>query len=515
MPLSLPLRQNYVIPACGDEVFGFFSFNIIDECDNDIDINSVEVVDVDFATDLTVEFLNWAEPEDGYFELVVSITDDLGLVAGGGQWEGGYFYITYTDDFGNEYDLSPGVSVGKAAVETDPVITASGDAFTALACEDGAEVVIGVTVTDDCDDITDDLKISGVDGLSAASPVLNGLSGYFEFSGTLEADEYSVTFTYPGAEDVTVAVIVSQEDNHAPEIDMPGNTTFTIPSCQDDVTAVWSVQISDDCDEEIDLDNVVISVGGTSIDVPSASASVVASGDGYVLIELNADLTLADNGADFVVSYTDGDDETTTASSTVSVNGTPDVIPPVIVYPTAAISKELDPCGPSTTDIKFSVSAIDNCSGAVSVGVSAPGREAMSSVSEGDADKWTITYEASNTPYQITLTATDGAGNTTTQTMWVSITQAPAPPQNLACNTGLTAPVDEYCQVELTPDMVLEGTFGCLTLADIEIVVDGKDSVTIAMPTILMVQACTILMYISKENSSVLEILLPTIIFLL
>jgi len=467
---------NVVIPACSNEVCFNYGFNILDACDNDIDADAVSVSALDFTTDLEIVIEDYyAEEEDGYFEVIVCLTDVLGLFEDGGQGPAGYLLVEYTDDFGNEYESAAEVGVGKAAVETDPVIIASGNSFTALACEDGAEVVIGVTVTDDCEDITDDLKISGIDGLSAATPVLNGLSGYFEFTGTVEPDEYSVTFTYPGADDVTVAVIVSQEDNNAPGVDMPGNTTFTIPSCQDDVTAVWSVQITDDCDEEIDLDNVVITVGGASIDVPSATATVVSEADGMVLIELNADLTLASNGADFVVSYTDGEGATTTKQSTVTVNGTPDLVPPVIVYPTAAISKELDPCGPSTTDIKFSVSAIDNCSGSLNVIVDAPGNVATSSAPEGDAVKWIITYAASATPYQINLSATDDAGNTTDQTMWVSVTQAPAPPENLACNTGLTAPVDEFCQVELTPDMVLEGTFGCLTPADIEIVVDGKD----------------------------------------
>ncbi len=463
---------NVILPECQDEVTVYYGFHIIDQCDNEIDFGFLDIEATGFGP-TQVLGLTWEEPEDGFFEVAISFASD-GFVDD--FLFDGFLTITYIDDFGNLYTSLPDFNIYNATINEDPIIVASGDSFTALACEDGAEVVIGVTVTDDCEEITDDLKISGVEGLSAVSPILNGASGYFEFTGTLEPDEYSVTFTYPGADDVTVAVIVSQDDNNAPVIDMPGNTTFTIPSCQDDVTAVWSIQISDDCDEEIDLDNVVISVGGNSIGVPSATATVLSTGDGYALIELNANLTLADNGGDFVVSYTDGDGETTTANSTISVNGTPDVIPPVIVYPTAAISEELDPCGPNTTEIKFSVSAIDNCSGNVTVNVFAPGRESMSAVSEGDAEKYTIVYAASATPYQITLTAEDATGNTTTQTMWVSITQAPAPPQNLACNTGLTAPVDEYCRVELTPDMVLEGTFGCLTPMDIEIVVDGKDS---------------------------------------
>ncbi|MEZ5041744.1 MAG: T9SS type A sorting domain-containing protein [Saprospiraceae bacterium] len=464
---------NYTIPECQDQVTVFYSFQIDDGCDNDIDFDQVFFdafafggISLDAITELSIE--------NGYAEVILTFGTD------GFQndfIDDGLLLITYIDDFGNVYTAQPFFNLYNSTINADPVITTTGNAFTALACEDGGEVVLGVTVTDDCEDVLDDVKISG-DGsgdLTAAPAVRNGTSAYFEFSGTLAADEYSFTFKYPGAGDVTVAVVVSQEDNHAPGVDMPGNTTFTIPSCQDDVTAVWSVQITDDCDEAIDLSEVCITVGGGAcIAIPSANATVVSTGEGMALIELNYDLTLAANGAAFAVSYTDGSGATTSKSSTVSVNGTPDVIKPVIVYPTEAITKVLDPCGPNTTDIKFSVSAIDNCAGNVAVSVSAPGRIAMSSVPEGDADKWTITYAASATPYQITLSANDGHGNTTTQTMWVSVTQAPAPPVNLACHTGLQAPVGYQCEVELTPAMVLEGSMGCLTPADIEIVVKGK-----------------------------------------
>ena len=209
--------------------------------------------------------------------------------------------------------------------------------------------------------------------------------------------------------------------------------------------------------------------------MPGDHAEVLLAEDGYVLIELSADLTLNMDGDPFMVAYTNTNDEISSAGSTITVHGTPDLIPPVIIYPTAMLSKELDPCGPSTAEIKFAVSAIDNCSAAVAVEVDATGSESVTSVSDGGVDKYTLLYAASSVPYQVTLTAQDEAGNTTSQVMWVSVTQAVTPTTSLACNTGLHAPVDLFCQVELTPDLVLEGSFGCLTPADIEIVVAGKD----------------------------------------
>lgn len=473
-PTIIAQSMNLVIPACSEQVCGIFSFQIMDGCDNAINSDAIQVEFL-VAENLGHELEGPVEVQNGSFEVAVCLADAQGLLEEGSEVFAGEVKISYADDLGDEFTATAGVSVNKASIETDPVIIASGNTLTALPCEDGAEVIIGVTVVDDCEDITDDLKIEGAEGLSAVSPILNGLSGYFEFVGTLTPDEYSITFSYPGAADVTVAVIVAQEDNQAPEIDMAGNTSFTIPSCLQEVKAFWSVQISDDCDEEIDLSNVNITVGENTIEVPGDHAEVLLAEDGYVLIELSADLTLDMDGDPFIVSYTDVNDEMSSAESTIAVNGTPDLIPPVIIYPTAMLSKELDPCGSSTAEIKFAVSAIDNCSAAVAVEVDATGSESITSVSDGGVDKYTLLYAASSVPYQVTLTAQDEAGNTSSQVMWVSVTQAVAPITSLACNTGLNVPVDLFCQVELSPDLILEGSFGCLTPADIEIVVAGKD----------------------------------------
>ncbi|MBX2871588.1 MAG: hypothetical protein KTR30_05795, partial [Saprospiraceae bacterium] len=187
-PTIVAQAANFVIPACSDVICGVYGFNIIDGCDDDFSFE--DDITLAFEAELTLGFVvdDYVELENGYFEVLICFADDLGLV----DTEGGIagiMTVTYVDDEGDEYTSSPAIGITKAAEETDPVIIASGASFTALACEDGAEVVIGVTVTDDCDDITDDLKITGVDGLSAASPILNGLSGYFEFSGTLEPEE--------------------------------------------------------------------------------------------------------------------------------------------------------------------------------------------------------------------------------------------------------------------------------------------------------------------------------------
>ena len=454
---------NALIPICADEASYIYGINIIDGCDQTVHADQVLLSGVEHEL-LSVD-------PSGYLEYLLRFEEE----------GAGTFSIAYTDLQGEESSTNVAYTVTQAAEESAPQIIAVGRSFTALPCEEGAEVIIGVNVLDDCDEIEAKVSLSGggTELLTAAAPVSNGTRAYFEFSGILGPDEYTFTYSYPGAEDVTVSVIVEQEDNRPALIDLPGNTTFSIASCNEEVAATWSVQITDDCDEVIDLSEVCMSLGDEDcLDLSGEDVEILSNENGAALISIHRRLTAANNGTQFEVSYTDGAGQSSTASSTISVNATDgnDAIPPVIVYPTAAITKVLDPCGPNQDDIIFSVSAIDNCAGLVPVDLSAEGSVSATAVSEGDSQKWTITYEARSEPYRINLSATDGNGNTTTRSILVSIIQATAPTQNLSCNTRLSALVDEYCQFRITPDIALEGTFGCLADEDIVIEVDGQDS---------------------------------------
>lgn len=460
-PQIIAAPINATIPVCSDEVDIIYGFNIVDGCDQYIESENIELVGVDHEL-LTAN--------NGYFEYL------LHFDASGN----GTFTISYEDLQGNIQEAEVSYVVTQAAEETAPQIIAQGGTFSALACEDGAEVVFTVHVIDDCDAITEKIGINGdgSEGLNATPIASVGTRGYVTFSGVLPAEEYQFTFSYPGAADVLITIIVEQEDNRPALIDLPGNTTFTIPSCGDEVNATWSIQISDDCDEDIDLAEVCIQIGGGAcLAIPSANLQVLTNENGATLIEIQKTLTAADNGSILAVAYTDGAGNTSQVSQAIIVNagGAVDVIPPVIVYPTEAIHQELDPCGPNTADIVFSVSANDNCSGWVPVQLSALESNGADMEIEANAQKWTINYTARETPYAIELLATDASGNTTNQTMWISVTQEEATSVSLSCNTNLTALVDEFCQYQITKDIALEGDFGCLTEEDIQILVDGGD----------------------------------------
>lgn len=459
VPQIIASPVNATIPVCGDAVDVIYGFTIIDACDQYIAAENVELLGVEHEQLTTV---------NGYFEYLLHF-DSPG---------DGNFTITYEDPPGNTQSLQVSYQVSLAAEETAPQLIAQGNSFTALACEDGAEVIIGVHVIDDCDAITDDISISGegAEGLTAGPFEAVDTRGYLTFSGVLPADEYTFIVSYPGAADVAISIIVEQEDNNPALIDLPGNTTFTIPSCEAQLNATWSVQISDDCDEIIDLNELCIKMGGgPCLSLPSEGVAVLSNENGAALIEIQRVLTAADNGSILEVSYVDGAGEMSEVSQAITVNaeGGDDIIPPVIVYPTEAIHKELDPCGPNTTEIVFSVSANDNCNGWVPVQLTAAGSIEANAVTEGNAQKWTIRYAAQETPYAIELLAFDEAGNSTSQTIWVSILQDEATSPSLSCNTNLTALLDDACQYRMTKDVALEGDFGCLTDDDILIRVDG------------------------------------------
>ncbi|NRB50110.1 MAG: T9SS type A sorting domain-containing protein [Saprospiraceae bacterium] len=483
-PNIVAQATSQVIPACNDEVSFLYGFTILDACDNEIDPAAVNITATSEIEGISIAIdEGFTYQEGSYFEVFATISDPAGVL-NTEETVIGYFTVDYVDMQSVAYSVNASLSVVKAIAETAPKIIVSGDSFTALACEDGAEVVIGVTVTDDCEAIADELQISGISGLSRTTTLLNGLSGYFEYTGVLEANDYSLTAAYPGADPVTISVVVEQADKEAPVVDLMGNSNFVIPACSSTIDVAWSIQITDDCDEEIDLSRLCIYLGAggcTSFDLLESVGvgyQPIASSNGMALIELR--FPIHSHGGDFPfrVTYEDEDGLLGESEVTIHFEVTPDEVPPVIISPHETIIRELDPCASDTTDIVFSVSAIDNCDGSRPVQVTAPGNVGMSSSSVGDAVQWTITYPAREEPYAINLFTFDGRENVTEQVIWVEVTQGPKPPQNLSCNTNLTALLDENCSYLISPDLALEGTFGCLRPEDILIDVDNSGGPT-------------------------------------
>lgn len=76
---------NVVIFVCFNEVCFNYGFNILDVCDNDVDVEVVFVIVIDFFIDVEVVIDDYyLEEEDGYFEVIVCIIDDIGFYEVGG-----------------------------------------------------------------------------------------------------------------------------------------------------------------------------------------------------------------------------------------------------------------------------------------------------------------------------------------------------------------------------------------------------------------------------------------------
>ena len=81
--------------------------------------------------------------------------------------------------------------------------------------------------------------------------------------------------------------------------------------------------------------------------------------------------------------------------------------------------------------------------------------------------------------FTVLITAEDGSGNIREEDFRIIVTESLAPqPTNLLCNYNVNATLDENCQRFITPDMVLEGSFGCLTEDDFVVTIVNDDDPT-------------------------------------
>jgi hypothetical protein len=117
------------------------------------------------------------------------------------------------------------------------------------------------------------------------------------------------------------------------------------------------------------------------------------------------------------------------------------------------------------------VTAIDNCDGDLdpTVSVSA-GTGSVTAVPGG------YVFMGGPGVHTITITATDAAGNSRTESFSINVTQAPAPQENLACNDNINVTLDDNCSRVITADMVLEGNFGCFEESDFAVNIVNDDN---------------------------------------
>ncbi|MCB9299302.1 MAG: T9SS type A sorting domain-containing protein [Lewinellaceae bacterium] len=389
--------------------------------------------------------------------------------------------ITAVDDSGNTSSRTINVVVN-VQPDDSPVLNVSGNGqFTVPACEDNVFVIFSGTVID-CDiTAATDNSLGGAfaarlsaTGAGLALTYVDTEDGYayFEYTGNLVPNTYLFFVTYDNgvapATTVDALLTVEQDAPQPPDVIMPGNLTFTLPQCTNSMVARWAVTITDECDAAIN--GATFQLNGAPI-VPVSSNPA----DGYFQFE--TPITAASDGAVITASYTDGDMLNTTVDATLQVVAQPDTWAPVIVYPAQDINVELDPCETDPAFVFFEVTATDNCSGDVTPVVTvAPGALGAFIIPSPGGDTYILV--AGPGVYQILIEATDAAGNLRQEDFFVTVTQDPAPPTNLACNDDINVTLDANCQRLITADMVLEGSFGCATESDFFVNIVNDDDPT-------------------------------------
>jgi hypothetical protein len=389
------------------------------------------------------------------FPAVVVTGPASGSLVGAGTYT---VSITATDDAGNAATASFNITVTQAA-SPDPIVDVSGNGqFQVPACEDDVFVVFSGNVID-CDieagdNLTGQITVAGAPLTVTYIDEEDGFA-YFEATGDLAPGTYLVFVTYGG---VTVdhLVTVVQDANRAPDVIMPGNLTVLLPQCVNAIDFRWAATITDDCDQ-----NIV----GAQFFLNGAPIAPVSANTAAGYFEFEATVNAAADGSVFTASYTDAGGLTTTVDATLQIVDQPDTWAPIVIYPSQDINVALDPCEAGPAIIFFEVTATDDCDGditpIVTITPAAAGAIVFPSIG-GD------TYGVAAFPgtYQILIEATDAAGNTRFEDFFITVTQAPAPPTNLACNTNINVTLDENCQRLITADMVLEGSFGCASESD-------------------------------------------------
>ena len=321
-----PGNMNVEIPSCEADVPVNWTASVVDDCD------------------IVPTFVQTAGPTSG-----TSLSP-------------GAYTVTYqaTDDYGNTSTSSFVITVTQAPSPA-PIVDVSGNgSFNIPACAANQFVVFSGNVYD-CD--LTPFNFNANDLTVTTNPLGGGASGnlaisytlpqdgyvYFEATGFLTAGSYIIVTDYQGV-NVDHGVIITQDADQAPHIDMPGNLSYLVPQCEAEAQVSFAVQVTDDCDT--DLSDATFTLNGAPLAIPALPNGL------YVL-----NTTLAPGNYTLNASITDNAGNTTTSEVTMVVTDQPDNWAPIIVYPSQDINVELDPCGPSTASVIFEVTATDNCDG--------------------------------------------------------------------------------------------------------------------------------------------------------
>ncbi|MCB9326661.1 MAG: T9SS type A sorting domain-containing protein [Lewinellaceae bacterium] len=442
--------NNVTIPHCAESRDIIVTVYVSDLCDQ-----TITAADVNFNANGT-EVVNFEG--DGYIEYLVTVS------AGD---DGSIWSASYTDDNGNTGFADVQISVEQAVADMPAVILAADENLTIPYCEEATEVCYSFQIYDDCQPVNPDLVhfLGGGSGLEITYVDMNSQTnvGFFEACGVVTAGTYVFQIEYDG-QIVEPLMVINQQQNQAPMVILPGNLNFTVPVCEDKLTATFSIQISDDCDDLTLLESLDWEVGiqdylgGPAPDLNLQWFYV----EGY--LEITAMFSAENDGNLLYATFTDSNGATTYVDAQINVTSQPDTWAPIIVHPSQDINVALDPCDDPLTEVCFYVSATDNCDDDVTTVVTVDGTP----INGVDGE---YCVEVGPGDHTIGIVSTDDSGNSSTEDFHIVVTQEEAPEDNLACKAFVNATLGTDCSVELLASTVLNGTWGCLTEEDFVITV--------------------------------------------
>lgn len=412
--------------------------------------------------------VNWMVTANDGCDFDADVTQTQGP-ASGSYLTPGTYTIGYeaADDYGNTSTYSFEVTVEQGASPA-PIVDVSGNTqYTVAACESDAFISFSGSILD-CNitpstNVQPDISVTGAPLGVGYTNVQNGFA-YFELSGFLEPGVYGLNVAYQDVEVSNVLIEVVQNQDSPAAVVIPGNLTYALPYCQDSLLINLQVQVSDDCDEVTDGQNLSTTLDGVEL----AFDEDLSEEGTYVYPIL---LTPGLDSADLVAVYTDGSGNVTERNAQLSVAHTEDETPPVLVYPNQPLQVHLNACESSVTEVCFQAKAVDDCTNQLDPILQLVGDNGgLFPVTHTNGH----TYCATLAPgaYTVNLTASDEAGNTALASFAIGITQDTAELVNLACNDQINVVTNNDCAREIFADMLLEGNFGCLTDADFDISIE-------------------------------------------
>ena len=392
---------------------------------------------------------------------------------------------TATDDDNNVASYSFSVTVNQAPVP-DPIVDLSGNGqFSIPACQPSASVFFTGNIYD-CSIAANDNLMGQITLLGAPLAVTyvqeeDGFA-FFEATGNLAPGIYPVSVSFRGVTVQTLFTVV-QDANQLPDIQMPGNLTYLLPACETQVPARFAITITDDCDGTINGASFRYNNGSGMVTLTPLPGSDPAQG----YFEFTRMLGMNDDGGVLTASYTDGANNFRQVDATLEVVGQPDTWAPLIIYPSQDINVALNACDPNPATVFFEVTVTDNCDGDQVFGPTlVPGSNFTVTVSPANVGGIVLDSPGGDTfvgvfnpgAYQILITAQDAAGNIRQEDFFIVVTRPAAAPTNLACNDNLNLTLDANCQRFITPGMVLQGQFGCLSEDDFQVTIVNDDDPT-------------------------------------